>query len=108
MPQGSASSVMVRLGQVHTRLLPRRLLAGLDAHDAARVGIDLTEQAQLDLAGEEAILLTREGSVLGLLHVALREVADEIAGDADVEQELPGAALLIEGERLTRAEEIER
>src|SRR5207245_1868343 len=70
------------------------------------VRIDLTEERQLDFAGEEAVLLSREGTALGLLDVRLREVADEVSGDSDVEQELAGPALLVERERLARARQL--
>jgi len=77
------------------RLLASCFLARLDADNGRGIGIDLTEERELDLTREEPVLLTREGAALGFLDVALGEVADEVAGDADVEQQLAGAALLV-------------
>src|SRR5437899_8836923 len=98
----------VGLGQVHAGISAPRFLPGFDPHDRRRIGIDLAEEAQLDLAWEEAILLAGEGPALGLLDVLLGKVAHEVAGDADVEQELACPPLLIEAERLPRPREVDR
>jgi hypothetical protein len=95
VPHGSASNV--RFASARERLIssPRVPLARLDADLAARVRIDLAEEAHLDLAGEEAVLEAGEGAALGLLDALLGDVADEVAGDADVEEELARAAPVV-------------
>src|SRR3989454_822233 len=94
------------LGELHTEFLAPRLLAGLDTNLCIRIRVHLAEEGELDLAREEAILLTGERPALGLLDVRLRDVADEIAGDPDVEEELSGAALLIQRKRLARPRQL--
>src|SRR5215467_14516969 len=93
--EGQGHERKVRLREAHgdvaAILLPR-----FESHLGAGVGIDLTEQAELDLAREEQILEAGEGPAGGLLHVVLRQVAHEIARDAHVEKELARATLLIE------------
>src|SRR2546422_4636376 len=98
----------VGLGQVHACVSPARFFSRFDPDDRGGVGIDLTEEGQLDLAREEPVLLPREGSAPGPLDVALRDVADEVAGDTHVEQELARAPLLIEGVGLAWAQEVDR
>src|SRR5213078_2978450 len=78
----------------------------LDPHLGVGVGVHLAEQRQLDLAWEEAVLLSGEGAPPGFLDVRLRDVADEVADDADIEQELTAAALRVERERLARARQV--
>src|SRR5262245_47412930 len=97
----------VRLGQVDGDVAAARLLAGLDSHDRRGVRVDLAEERELDLAREEPVLETGEASAPGLLDVALGELADEVAGDADIEQELAGTALLVEAEGLARPRDVE-
>src|SRR3989441_3783968 len=96
-----------RLGEIHFGIRAARILTRLDPDLGVCVGVDLTEHAQLDLAREEAILLAGERAALGLLDVRLHDVADEVAGDTDVEEELAGAPLLVERERLARAREVD-
>src|SRR5215510_11418864 len=67
-------------------------LLGLEAHFRPRVGIDLSEEGDLDLTREEEILQAGKAAALVLLHVVLGQVADEVAGDTHVEEKLPGAA----------------
>ena len=87
--EGQGEQRQVGLGQPEGELARLvRLLAGLDDHLAAGKGIDLAEEAQLDFSRKEAIFPAREGPRVGLVHVALGEVGDEIAGDAHVEEEL--------------------
>ena len=95
----------MRLRHLHVEaaLAVLHRLAGLEAHHATRIGVDLAEQPQLDRAREEAVLLAGEGAALGLLHVPLREVGDQIRAEPDVEEELAGPAALGERERLVRA-----
>src|SRR2546422_1280046 len=94
------------LGELHPEFLAPRLLAGLDTNLCIRIRVHLAEEGELDLAREEAILLAGERPALGLLDVRLRDVADEIAGDPDVEEELSGAALLIQRKRLARPRQL--
>src|SRR2546430_14862461 len=75
------------LCQLHGEIFPAGLFAGLDPHLGVGVGIDLAEERQLDLAREETVFQSPEGAAPGLLDVRLREVADEVSGDADIEQE---------------------
>ena len=82
------------------------LLRELEPEMALGVRVDPSEQVQLDLSREEAVLTPREGPALGVLHVALREAAGEIGDDPDIEEELPGPAPLVERERLARAREV--
>jgi hypothetical protein len=98
----------VGLGQRHAGLGARLLLAGLDPYLRPRVGIDLPEQAQFHLAREETVLAAGERPGVGLVDVVLREVGDEIAGEADVEQQLAAAALAVEREGLARAGEVDQ
>ena len=95
-----------RLGEVHGGLGASHAFARLDADLGVGVGVDLAEQRQLDLAWEEAVLLSGEGPPPGFLDVRLRDVADEVADDADIEQELTAAALRVERERLARARQV--
>src|SRR2546421_11175490 len=57
------------LGELHTEFLAPRLLAGLDTNLCIRIRVHLAEEGELDLAREEAILLTGERPALGLLDV---------------------------------------
>src|SRR5439155_25863096 len=98
----------VRLGQAHAGRVAPPFLAGLDAYDRRGVRVDLAEERELDLAREEAVLLTGERAAARPLDVARRDVADEVAGDAHVEQELTRAALLVQGEGLAGAQDGER
>src|SRR5687767_8712044 len=86
----------------------RLALARLDPHHALRVRVDLTEEVQLDLAGEETVLTPWKAPGVRLVDVALGEVAGEVGGDADVEEELTGAAALVQRERLAGAREVGR
>jgi hypothetical protein len=94
----------MRLGDVHADLMASvfGLLAELEAHHPARIGVDLAEETQLDRPRKEAVLLAGERTAAGLLHVPLSERADEVPGETDVEEELAGPAPLREGERLMR------
>src|SRR5439155_1467093 len=94
------------LGELHTKFLAPRLLAGLDTNLCIRIRVHLAEERELDLAREEAVLLAGERPALGFLDVRLREVAHEIAGDPDVEEDLAGAALRVERERLVRTRQL--
>jgi len=96
------------LGERDAGVGARRVLAGLDAHLGARVGIHLAEQLELDLAREEAVLAPGEGARARLRDVALGQVADEIPRHAHVEEELTGSALPVERERLARPHEVLR
>ena len=97
-----------RFGEAHAGRRARLFFPGLDPDVGTRVGVDLAEQAQLDLARKEAILAAGEGAGAGLLDVVLGDVADEIAGHAHVEEQLAAATLLVERERLPRAEQVGR
>ena len=55
--EGEREQRDVGLGQVHAGVGAPRFFSGFDPHDRRRIGIDLAEEAQLDLAREEAILL---------------------------------------------------
>src|SRR5215510_8037391 len=77
-------------------------------HDRRGVRVDLAEKGELDLAREEPVLEAREASAASFLDVAPGQLTDEIAGDADVEQELAGAALLVKAEGLPWPRDIER
>src|SRR5438132_6901958 len=97
-----------RFRERHVHLAARRLFTRLDPHLAAGEWIDLAEQAQLHFARKEPVFAAREGTAVRLLHIVLREAAHEVAGDTHVEQELAGAALLVEPERLTWTQELGR
>ena len=103
------SAISVRLASARLTLIspPRVLLPRLEAHLGPRIRIDLAEQGELDLAREEVVLEAGEGAALGLLHVVLGEVADEVAGDAHVEEELARAPALVEREGLARPGEVQ-
>src|SRR2546427_976921 len=78
----------VRLGQAHAGIGAPRFLAGLDPHDRRGVRVYLAEERELDLAWEEAVLLAGERTAARPLDVARGDVADEVARDAHIEQEL--------------------
>src|SRR5581483_6475567 len=78
----------------------RRLLAGGDADDRGRIGVDAAEEADRYLAREEPVLAAGKRAVAVSLALGRREVGDEVAADADVEEQ--GAAGLRERERLAR------
>src|SRR5689334_663260 len=103
--EGQRHQGQVGLGEVQVDLAGV-LLARLHAHLRAGVGIDLAEERELDLAREEAVLAARKASRVGLVHVVLGEVADEVARDPNVEEELPGPALRVEREGLARARQL--
>src|SRR2546425_7364894 len=107
-PEREGEQGEVSLGELYVDLFPAPLLAPLDADLGVGVRVHLAEEPELDLAREEAVLLSREGATLGLLDIRLGDVADEVAGDADVEEEMAGAPLLVEGERLARARQVDR
>jgi hypothetical protein len=98
----------VRLGQAHAGFLAGCLFPRLDAHLGAGVRVDLPEETELDLAGKEAVLSVGERPGVGLVHVALGDVSDEVARHADVEEQLAGTALPIERERLARPGHLQR
>src|SRR5438105_746575 len=97
-----------RCGEPHAGRRSRLFFPGLDPDVGTRVGVELAEQAQLDLARKEAILAAGERAGAGLLDVVLGDVADEIAGHAHIEEQLAAATLLVERERLPRAEQVGR
>src|SRR3989441_4447698 len=71
-PVGQCEQGEMRLRETNSGFRAGRLLAGFDAHLAAREGIDLAEQGKLHLAGEEPVLAAGEGPRVGLVHVGLR------------------------------------
>jgi len=93
---------------VDTGLLPGRLLPRFDSHDRGSVRIDLAEERELDFTRKEAVFLPGEGSASRSRDVALRDVAHEVAGDAQIEQELTRAPLLVQGEGLSRSRQVHR
>ncbi len=105
-PPGQGEERHRRLGEAHVELAPATRLAGFHPHLGVGVGVDLAEEAQLDLAREETVLLSAKRAAPGLLHVRLGEVTDEVASDTHVEEELAGAALLVEREGLSRARQV--
>ena len=52
-PEGQGHQRQVGLGEGHVDVLAALLLAGLEAHLGPRIGIDLTEEGQLDLRGKK-------------------------------------------------------
>ena len=86
----------VGLGQRDAGVDSGRRLAGLDANLGPSERIDLAEEAQLDLTGKEAVGLASKRAGAGLLDVVRCERADEVAGDAHVEEELTGSTLAVE------------
>ena len=73
---------------------------------AAGIGIHLAEERQLDLSWEETVLPAGEGAAVGLVHVALGDVGDEVPDHAHVEEQLPGPPPLVEREGLARPGEV--
>src|SRR5215471_20060641 len=105
---GEGHQGQVRLGEIDVETAVAGILLGLEAHFGPRVGIDLAEEGDLDLAWEEEILQAGEAAALVLLDVVLGQVAYEVAGDAHIEKELAGAAPLVEREWLAGLDEVER
>ena len=64
------------------------LVTRLDPHLGPGIGVDLAEEAQLDLPGEDAVLLTLKRAGTRLLDPLRGEAAREVSGHADVEEEL--------------------
>ena len=105
--EGEGEEREVGLGEADTGLGAPLFLSGFDPHDRRGVRVDLAEERELDLPREEPVLLTGKAPAPGLLDVVMGELADEVTGDADVEQELARAALLVEPEGLPRPRDVE-
>jgi len=101
--EGEGEESHVGFGQADAGILPGRFFSRFDSDDRGRIRIDLAEERELDLSREEPILLPRKGSASCSRDVLLRDVADEVAGDADVEEELARASLLITARRVAGA-----
>jgi hypothetical protein len=69
--EGQREERQVGLSQLHVeRPVPAlEFLAGLEDDDAARVGVDLAEEGDLDRAREEAVAAAREGARVRVLHL---------------------------------------
>jgi hypothetical protein len=102
--QGGVGLVELHVQLARGAAVRRRLLARADPYDRARVGIDAAEEADLDLAREDAVLAPGERAVAALLACARGEVGDEIAADAHVEEQ--HASRLGERERLARPSQV--
>ena len=83
------------------------LVTGLDPHLGARIGVDLAEEAHLDLPGEDAVLLALKRAGPRLLDPLRGEAAREVPGHPHVEEELAGAPPLVQRERLPRAGQVQ-
>ena len=98
----------VGFGQGDAGLLTASFFSRFDSHDRGSIRIDLAEERELDFTRKEAVLLPGKGSASCSRDVTLRDVAHEVAGDADVEQQLARAPLLVQGERLPWPRQIDR
>ena len=106
--EGKGHEGQVGFGKAHAELPAPRLLLCLEDDLGPGIRIDLPEQGDLDLPREEVVLEPGEGAALRLLHVVLRQVADEVAGDPHVEEQLTRAPALVKRKRLARPREIDQ